>query len=374
MKMKRILMLIMVFTLSLTMLVSCGKKANEESAAVGEFVEGEVVEPEGDVDLPEKVDPNDAVVNEDEYDPNNPPANKPDNTPDNTPDEETPAPDDGEEETPAPDDDEEEEEPSVQYKEGNLLKVISYNVRCADDGPGRMIAERGPRLEYVVEKRDPDVIGFQEVTPKWRLMLEGYFGDKYDYVYKERSPGGECTPVFWKRDKFEKMDEGHFWLSETPEQSSIGFGGQHYRVCSWVRLKVKATGSQFLYFNTHFDFSAEQHVPSAKLMLNRAKAAGGFSNYGVIFTADWNMNPWKQGYNAIVESGDMSDVNYDLENLSDGTCNGYNDGDGSGGSIIDMCFYSPAKMAPIDYHVIHEEVMGGYVSDHRGIYMEIAIL
>lgn len=341
---------------------------------VDEIVESDTPTTDVEQDLPEKVDPNaDPEISDEEY--------VPDNTPnsgeDNQGNEQTPSDTSGDEDKGSdepsnePTDDEEE---TVQYKEGNLLKVISYNVRCADDGPNRTISERGPRLEYVVEKRDPDVIGFQEVTPKWRTMLEGYFGDKYDYVYKERSPGGECTPVFWKRDKFEKMDEGHFWLSETPDQSSIGFGGQHYRVCSWVRLKVKATGAQFLYFNTHFDFTPEQHVPSAKLMLNRAKAAGGFSKYGVIFTADWNMNPWKQGYNAIVESGDMSDVNYDLENLSDGTCNGYNDGDGSGGSIIDMCFYSPAKMAPIDYSIIHEEVMGGYVSDHRGIYMEIAIL
>ena len=378
MNFKKWLALITVFAVLLTALVGCKSPIEEESAAAGEYVESTPEEEEGQADAPVKVDPNKEPEKiQDDYDgPTDLPTdnNNNNNTPSGGNEGDTPDNNGGNEPADTPDEgDEDEEEEEVSYKEGNKLKVVSYNVRCADDGPGKMVAERGPRLEKVVKMHDPDLIGFQEVTPKWRGMLEGYFGDQYDYVYQERSPGGECTPVFWKRDKFEKKAEGHFWLSETPDTSSIGFGGQHYRVCSWVRLKNKATGTEFLYFNTHFDFSAEQHVPSAKLMLNRAKAAGGFTKYGVIFTADWNMNPWKPGYNAIVESGDMSDINYDLENLSDGTCNGYNEGDGGGGSIIDMCFYSPAKIIPLDYKVINEKIDGGWVSDHRGIYMEMAL-
>ena len=385
MNFKKWLAIAIVFAMLLTGLVGCKSPVEEESAAAGEYVES-TIEDDSDKDAPVKVDPNQEP--EKLEDPGNGNSSSGGNSgATNTPsggnsgsenngtdnggsgDDPVDTPDDnggGEEE-------EEEEEEKVTYKEANKIKMVSYNVRCADDGAGKMIAERGPRLDKVIDMYDPDVMGFQEVTPKWRGMLEGYFSDKYDYVYKERNPGGECTPVFWKRDLYEKKQEGHFWLSETPDTSSIGFGGQHYRVCSWVRLKNKATGSEFLYFNTHLDFSAEQHVPSVKLMLNRAKAAGGFTKYGVVFTADWNMNPWKAGYNALVESGEMSDINYELENLSDGTCNGYNEGDGGGGSIIDMCFFSPAKIIPLDYKVINEKIDGGWVSDHRGIYMEMAL-
>lgn len=215
-------------------------------------------------------------------------------------------------------------------------------------------------------------MGFQEVTPTWRLMLEGYFSDEYEYAYQERSPGGECTPIFWKKDKFELMESDHFWLSETPEVSSKGWGAEHYRVVTWVRLKLKSTGKEFLYFNTHYDFKNEIHINSSKLILSRAKAAGAFSKYAMILTGDFNMNAWKGGYNALVESGDLSDTNYDLDNISTPTTNGYNES--TGGSIIDFCFYSPAKAVPVKYQVLNEEIDGGYVSDHRGLYTEIALL
>ncbi|MBQ8893150.1 MAG: endonuclease/exonuclease/phosphatase family protein [Clostridia bacterium] len=380
---KKWMAIAMIFALLLTGMVGCKSADTEEGAVVDEYVESDTPATEVEQDLPEKVEQsgNTGSSTDDGGDePSQQPADNNDNSND-TPNNDTPADDTPNtdtqtptEDTNTPSDDTPEEEPTVQYKEGNKLKVMSYNVRCANDGTGRMIAERGPRLEIVVDMYDPDIVGFQEVTPTWRTMLEGYFSDEYDYVYQERSPGGECTPIFWKKDKFEKKDGGHFWLSETPDTSSIGFGGDHYRVVSWVRLKNKATGTQFLYFNTHYDFTATQHIPSGQLILARARKAGGFSKYGVLLTADFNMTPWSKGYQTLVETGDLSDVNYDLENLSDGTCNGYNDGDGSGGSIIDMCFYSPAKIVPLSYKVVNEKVNDGYVSDHRGIFMEVALL
>lgn len=178
----------------------------------------------------------------------------------------------------------------------------------------------------------------------------------------------------WRKDKFELLDSGHFWLSETPDTESKGWGASHWRICMWVKLKVKATGKTFLYYNTHYDFSADCHVGSANLIIKRAQALGGFSTLPVFFTADCNMTRYNAGYNAMLAA--FADVNMDLEDLNYKTGGGYHADGHEGlqtGSPIDYCFYSPKLLIPLKYQIIDEKVDGGYVSDHKGLYIELAI-
>ncbi len=264
------------------------------------------------------------------------------------------------------------------YDAANLLKVISYNVRVLDDGGEKDIVQRAPRLKEVVNKRDPDIIGFQEVGTKWwDNYLVNYFGDEYDYLIKYRAEDSkEATPIFWKKDKFELVKDGYFWLSETPDQESKGWGEEHYRIACWVQLKLKSTGKEFLYINTHYGFGDKAHVGSAKLVIQRMTALGGFTKYPVFFTADCNMERYKDGYNAMIDGGYFSDINWDLENLEYKTGNGYHDDGHEGlqpGSPIDFCFYSPALITPLKYEIIDEFLMNGWVSDHKGLYMEMAL-
>ncbi|MBQ6823646.1 MAG: endonuclease/exonuclease/phosphatase family protein [Clostridia bacterium] len=369
--MKRLLVFMMIAALALTALAGCKSTVpEEEGAAADTVVENDTPTPEVEQDAPEKVDPGAEPEVKDEELSEKEPADGEDQTPEATPDtppEETPAPDNGEEEK-------EDDEPSANYDEKNKLSLLDYNVRCADDGVGKMVNERAPRLQKLANQLNPDLMGFQEVTPKWRGLLEGYFSKDYDYVYKERNPGGECTPIFWKKDKFQKMDEGYFWLSETPDQESKGWNASYYRICSWVRLKIKSTGKEFLYFNSHWDGGDVVHIGSAQLTLSRARKEGAFSKYAMFLTADFNMLPWGKGYQVLVENGELSDVNYDLENIQDGTVNGYNEDGTSGGRIIDMCFYSPGKAVPVSYRILNEKIDGGYISDHRGLFIEVAVL
>lgn len=138
----------------------------------------------------------------------------------------------------------------------------------------------------MVDKYDPDLFGLQEVTPTWRGILEDYFLDEYDWIFKERKSGDECTPIFWKKDKFEKAKEGHFWLSGTPDVQSNTWGGVCYRIVSWVRLRSKTTGNEFLYYNTHYDFGRPIQQKSSELILQKAASEGAFTEYAMILTGD----------------------------------------------------------------------------------------
>ncbi|MBR6793995.1 MAG: endonuclease/exonuclease/phosphatase family protein, partial [Clostridia bacterium] len=333
---------------------------------------------------PDKEQENDTPVTD--------PEQKPDGQPDNTPpteDHEENLEEDPEEEDPTEEDEETPEEDAENPPSGTLnpvvkpttpvdpnandLKIISYNVRTSNDGEGKNVADRAPRFKKAMDQYDPDIMGLQEVSSKWMPYLEDYFTDEYDYIQRWRAANSkEGTPIFWKKDKFTCLDSGYFWLSDTPDKESIAYSWgatKYYRICMWVKLRVKATGKIFLFYNTHFDTTAGPKVPSAKLVIERAVEKGGFDRYAVFCTGDFNMQPDTDGYKAMYAR--FHDINRDLNNDKTPTFTSYGT---KAGSIIDFCFYSAEKIQPKKYKVITELVDGGHISDHYGLYIEAKLL
>jgi len=224
-----------------------------------------------------------------------------------------------------------------------------------------------------------------ECVPKHIEFLNTYsnlsYGSyKFHYTWRSGS-SKETTPIMWNADKLEEMGHGTFWLSDTPDSESKAdaWGAEHWRVVCWAKLKVKATGKIFIFFSTHFDFNEVAHVNSVKTIQKKATEMGAFSKYGFFFVGDCNMAPWKKGYNAVYEIG-MADINFALTgDNGPGTVNGYHtdgapEGEG-GGSTIDYIFYTPNKVHPLHYEVIDKMGSDGdWISDHRGLYAEAALL
>lgn len=267
------------------------------------------------------------------------------------------------------------------FGKDNIVKIMSYNLRNADDPDGRAIHERAARFKVVMNTYRPDVLALQEITPAWVDRLtddysETAYGDyQLHYAYRAAS-SKEATPVMWNTNVLEATDHGVFWLSDTPDTESLAsnWGAELYRITTWVKLKVKATGKVFLFMSTRFDFTPTAHTNSVKLIHERAKALGGFSDYPVIVAGDHNFSPWKQGYNAYYNTNDFADVNYELngDNLP-GTVNGYHIGSHDSGMTLDYVFYSYKKADPVHYEVVDMTINGNYVSDHRGIFAKIAL-
>src|SRR5690606_5359124 len=60
------------------------------------------------------------------------------------------------------------------------------------------------------------------------------------------------TAIFFKSGMFTLLDSGVFWLSETPDQPSIGWDASDRRVCQWGKFLHKPSGKTFYFFNAHF--------------------------------------------------------------------------------------------------------------------------
>ena len=102
------------------------------------------------------------------------------------------------------------------------VRVMTFNIRygTANDGENHW-EKRKDFLIETIKAFDPDLLGTQETLGFQR----DYLAEKlklYDVLGVGRDDGreaGEMAALYFKRSRFEKLDGGHFWLSETPDQA-----------------------------------------------------------------------------------------------------------------------------------------------------------
>ncbi|MBE7043319.1 MAG: hypothetical protein E7399_07495 [Ruminococcaceae bacterium] len=250
------------------------------------------------------------------------------------------------------------------------LNVISFNIRCCDDPNGNSIEERAPRLDTVTKKFDADVIGFQEFRPAWEKPIELYYGDQYEMFNKYRSQevDVESSPILWKKDKFECVKTGYFWLSDTPEVWSRGWDERYncFRMCVYVIVKELKTDQMFTVMNTHFGFGDNCQMKSAKLVYEYSKK---ISEYPTFIVGDFNMTPESLGYAEMVKH--FTDVNTVTARETRTTYHGYAP-EKNNNAHIDYCFVDET-IKPVSYTLICDLVEQKFPSDHYGLYLELEI-
>lgn len=169
------------------------------------------------------------------------------------------------------------------------LKLMSYNIRYAgakdDTGEKSWEARREASLAMIRRER-PDVIGLQEPrTPQVDYLLERL--DEYGHVLAGNTRDGYLM-ILYLRSKFDLLDSGRFWLSDTPDVRSKGWDGRCVRPTVWVRLRDKITGGEFFYFDTHLDHKGDQaRMQGATLNVAQMKRLAG-EQCAVFISGDMN--------------------------------------------------------------------------------------
>lgn len=250
------------------------------------------------------------------------------------------------------------------------LNIISFNIRCCDDENGYSIEERAPRLSTVISYYDADVIGFQEYRPAWEEHINKYFGDRYEIFNKYRSEtiDIESSPILWRKDKFECVKTGYFWLSDTPEIESRGWDEVYncFRMCVYVILLDKKSNKYFTFMNTHFGFGDKGQIKSVKLIEEYSKK---ISSYPTFIVGDFNMKPDSPAYALMSEI--FTDVNAVTTKDMRATYHGYNP-EKFLAEHIDYCFINEA-IKPVKQNIIDDVVDGMFPSDHYGLYIELEL-
>ena len=77
------------------------------------------------------------------------------------------------------------------------------------------------------------------------------------YIGAGRDDGedaGEHSAIFYKTSRFDLLDKGNFWFSETPDVPGKGWDATCCnRICSWGKFRDKESGKVFYFFNSHYD-------------------------------------------------------------------------------------------------------------------------
>ena len=82
--------------------------------------------------------------------------------------------------------------------------------------------------------------------------------------------------IMYLRERYELLDHGHYWLSETPDEVSQGWDGRCRRVTVWARLRDRATGREFCLFDTHLDHIGKTaRLEGARLNVERMRSIAG---------------------------------------------------------------------------------------------------
>ena len=172
------------------------------------------------------------------------------------------------------------------------VRVMTYNVRYSAgdrNSKDNNWAARRVDFAHVIERENPDVMGFQEVLPDQRKWLEERFKD-FEFSGRGRNAGGggEASPIAYRKSRFKLVRTGTFWLSETPDEpGSKGWDAALPRICTYAVLKDKATGKTFSFANTHTDHrGVEAREKGMLLVIERMKEFG--KGAPIVFTGDHN--------------------------------------------------------------------------------------
>jgi endonuclease/exonuclease/phosphatase family metal-dependent hydrolase len=184
------------------------------------------------------------------------------------------------------------------------LRVMSFNIRYGTAADGENHWDK--RKEFLVETIkafDPDLVGTQETLGFQRDYLAEQL-PSHAVLGVGRDDGkekGEMMALYYRKERFDKLDAGHFWLSETPDEpGSKSWDSSLPRMVTWVKLsdRTEPTGKPILFFNTHFDHRGpEARLESARLLRRRIDSLA--KDCAAIVTGDFNAGEGSPPYQAL---------------------------------------------------------------------------
>jgi len=177
------------------------------------------------------------------------------------------------------------------------LTVMTYNVLFAFPDPEYdSWRVRKTHVAEIINFHDADLVGMQEPF-SWQVddLLELCPG----YVV-HRLELHTDSALFYREDRFDVLDSGHFWHSPWPYVPfSIGFGNFFARNVLWVKLYDHQSGKEFYFFNTHFDNTSPFQENAAPQFLDLMEEIIGESP--VVVTGDFNSKPDTEAYRILTE-------------------------------------------------------------------------
>lgn len=252
---------------------------------------------------------------------------------------------------------------TITTKSSKDVKIISYNIRTLSDDGENSWQFRREATKNMLERHSPDAFGLQEARLPHMQYIDSVC-PQYARVGVARDDGkerGEFMAIYYKKERFELLDSGTFWLSETPDKVSRGWDAAYNRITTWVKLRDKSTGKEFFYFNTHFDHRGRvAQTESAKLIVKKIKEIAG-DKYPIFLTGDFNVEVDNEILRPLFDSMNYARTTAPISD-NKGSYNAYGKVDRD--IIIDHIFYSDCGAVCNEFRTLDGDYGAKFISDH----------
>ena len=258
------------------------------------------------------------------------------------------------------------------------IKWATFNIRL--DTPYDSLNNWEYRKDSVasfIRNQDLDIVGMQEVLHNQLVDLKTRLPE-YAEIGVGREDGktkGEYAPIFFKKDRFEILDNNTFWLSQYPDSIGfIGWDGACTRIATWAKMKDKQNGKIFMAINTHFDHvGTEARRKGALLIIEKIKEIVG--DKPAVLTGDFNVNDSSEAYNTLTtNSFVLKDAHKEAQTKEgvDYTFHNFGRIEPSSCEKIDFIFITPNIKVSINYIPEEAKQEGKFLSDHNPEVVQIS--
>ncbi len=257
----------------------------------------------------------------------------------------------------------------------SALRVMSFNIRYNTSQDGNHAwPNRKDNVASLIQFHRADLVGVQEALHdqiqdlEERLPAFGRIGVGRD----DGKTAGEYAAIFYRKDRFEMMENGTFWLSETPEvPGSKSWDAAITRIVTWAHFKDRITGDAFYHFNTHFDHMGVQaREESARLLTQRMASIAGESP--VICTGDFNIEDPSPAYAVLAQSlTDARRAAHEAPYGPEGTYQGFEVTTAPGRRIDYIFVANGVEVAR--YAALSDQWQGSYPSDHLPVLADVTL-
>ncbi|MFX0556659.1 endonuclease/exonuclease/phosphatase family protein [Maribacter sp. CXY002] len=174
------------------------------------------------------------------------------------------------------------------------ISVMTYNIKYDNiNDTLNNWNDRKKGMADLINYYTPEFLGTQEVLFNQLQYLDDEL-TAYNYIGVGRDDGkqkGEFSPVFYNSKNYELLHHETFWLSDTPNEISVGWDAALERICTYGLFQHKTTQKKLYVFNTHFDHIGKvAREKSAALIIKKINEinVGGLP---VILMGDFNLTP-----------------------------------------------------------------------------------
>ena len=258
-----------------------------------------------------------------------------------------------------------------QRYEDNQVKIMSFNIKVDNTDDQVTVNGWGLRKEacaQMIMDQYPTVIGLQEATfeNQWSWLKErlkdyyGGFGVNRDTGAE--SGKGEVMGILYNKNQVEKLSGGTFWLSETPDKVSKGWGADYNRTATWGLFRHKKTGVQFCYINTHLDHQVQEARMKGMQLIAERFSRMNPDGHIQILTGDFNMPVGNEAFYHISPTMKNTRTSAPADRTDEQTT--YNNWKTTTSSIIDHIYVSN-RVEVLEYSTIYQRYGGlQFLSDH----------